>query len=69
MNDERPEDQSRLTWVKSSYSGTSGGECVEVATAPRTTHVRDSKTVGPMLSFEAPTWSVFLGETARHANG
>ncbi|NKQ29297.1 DUF397 domain-containing protein, partial [Streptomyces galbus] len=33
-----------LQWFKSSYSGSEGGECVEVARSPQTVHVRDSKT-------------------------
>ncbi|MFH9682946.1 DUF397 domain-containing protein [Streptomyces globisporus] len=32
-----------LAWLKSSYSTGSGGECVEVANAARSAHVRDSK--------------------------
>ena len=43
---------SELAWFKSSYSGTNGGDCVEVAAAPGTVHVRDSKdSGGPVLSF------------------
>ncbi|MGD3112247.1 DUF397 domain-containing protein [Streptomyces sp. YGL11-2] len=57
---------SELTWRKSSYSGSAGGECVEVAVGPGTAHVhiRDSKrTAGPRLSVLPATWSAFL----RHA--
>lgn len=33
-----------LAWFKSSYSSNGNeGDCVEIATAPGTTHVRDSK--------------------------
>ncbi|MFB7086544.1 DUF397 domain-containing protein [Streptomyces sp. NPDC056296] len=32
-----------LAWIKSSYSSGEGGECVEVAAAPGTVRVRDSK--------------------------
>jgi hypothetical protein len=35
-----------LHWFKSSYSGTEGGNCLEVAACHRTVHVRDSK-LGP----------------------
>ncbi|MFJ8821408.1 DUF397 domain-containing protein [Streptomyces sp. NPDC102467] len=35
--------QADAQWRMSSYSGTSGGECVEVATLPATVAVRDSK--------------------------
>ncbi|NUP40446.1 MAG: DUF397 domain-containing protein, partial [Streptomyces sp.] len=32
-----------LQWFKSSYSGSEGGQCLEVATTPHTIHIRDSK--------------------------
>ncbi|GAA3477773.1 DUF397 domain-containing protein [Streptomyces yanii] len=34
---------TELAWFKSSYSGSSGDDCVEVAVTERTIHVRDSK--------------------------
>ncbi|MFJ2817457.1 MULTISPECIES: DUF397 domain-containing protein [unclassified Streptomyces] len=34
---------SGLTWFKSSYSNTEGGQCVEVAASTAAVHVRDSK--------------------------
>ncbi|MFF2612841.1 DUF397 domain-containing protein [Kitasatospora sp. NPDC058046] len=50
-----------LAWVKSSYSGTEGGNCVEVASAPSTVHVRDSKDkAGPTLTFSPEAWSAFV---------
>ncbi|MFD5773882.1 DUF397 domain-containing protein [Streptomyces fungicidicus] len=36
---------TQLTWFKSSYSGTAGDNCVEVAVTEQTIHVRDSKDV------------------------
>ncbi|MGW7300401.1 DUF397 domain-containing protein [Streptomyces sp. NPDC054829] len=36
---------TELAWFKSSYSGSSGDDCVEVAIAEQTVHVRDSKDV------------------------
>ncbi|MFE7623186.1 DUF397 domain-containing protein [Streptomyces sp. NPDC057509] len=50
-----------LTWSKSSYSdSSSGNNCVEVAAAPDTVLVRDSKdTRGPMLAFEERAWAEF----------
>ena len=48
-------------WFKSSYSGTSGGDCVEVATTAATVHVRDSKdTGGPVLRFSPSEWAAFV---------
>lgn len=32
-----------MKWRRSSYTGANGGNCVEVATAPGTVPVRDSK--------------------------
>lgn len=51
---------SKLVWFKSSYSGTSGGDCVEVAAAPNNVHVRDSKNQpGVVLTFSRDQWAVF----------
>ncbi|MGQ4414568.1 DUF397 domain-containing protein [Streptomyces sp. SAS_269] len=57
-----PWDTSDLTWFKSSYSsGPDGDSCVEIAIAPRTVHVRDSKDVeGPRLAFAPAAWSRFV---------
>jgi hypothetical protein len=50
-----------LHWFKSSYSGDQG-ECVEIALAPDTIHIRDSKTpTAPPLQVTPTTWSTFLG--------
>ncbi|QSY51781.1 DUF397 domain-containing protein [Streptomyces griseocarneus] len=52
--------RTELTWVKSSYSGTEGGDCVEVAALPRTVHIRDSKLElrgsSPRLNVPPKTW-------------
>jgi hypothetical protein len=57
-------DLSNAKWRKSSRSGSSGGQCVEVATnLPCMVGVRDSKDpAGPALVFTADEWRVFLGE-------
>ncbi|WP_328561211.1 DUF397 domain-containing protein [Streptomyces coelicoflavus] len=56
------EDTIELVWFKSSYSdGPDGNSCVEIATAPRTVHVRDSKhTAGPRLALAPGTWASFV---------
>ncbi len=56
-------DSSALTgWYKSSYSGGSQGECLEVAGGHAGVPVRDSKAVaGPALVFSADGWAVFVG--------
>ncbi|MGW1474857.1 DUF397 domain-containing protein [Streptomyces olivaceus] len=56
------EDASDLAWFKSSYSsGSEGDSCVEIATAPGTVHVRDSKDVeGPRLAFAPAAWAGFV---------
>ena len=57
---------TELAWFKSSYSGDSSGDCVEVATAPTTVHVRDSKnTTGPQLALSPTTWSEFVAFASR----
>jgi hypothetical protein len=50
------------TWRKSSYSGGSGGDCLEVAAGDAAVvPVRDSKNPhGPGLRFQAEAWSVFV---------
>ena len=49
-----------LSWRKSSYSTSNGGNCIEVATAPHAIAVRDSKNPhGPALAFEADSWRTF----------
>lgn len=53
-------DRSRLTWYKSSYSGGSGSECVEVAPHLAGLLVRDSKDpAGAVLDFPASSWAAF----------
>ncbi|MEW2448175.1 DUF397 domain-containing protein [Streptomyces parvulus] len=53
-----------LQWVKSSYSGSEGGQCVEVATHPTTIHIRDSKTspddTSPHITVAPSAWTAFL---------
>lgn len=50
---------SNATWRKSSYSGGSGGQCVEVADADDVA-VRDTTDrQGPMLTFNAGAWERF----------
>jgi hypothetical protein len=51
-----------LEWFKSSYSDSSNpNDCVEVAMAPGTVRVRDSKNVdGPRLAVTWHSWSSFV---------
>ncbi|MFH9106887.1 DUF397 domain-containing protein [Streptomyces albus] len=57
--------ESGLVWVKSSYSGTEGGQCVEVAAGTTVVHVRDSKdTAGPVLTVSREAWAGFVGLTS-----
>ncbi|WP_328493198.1 DUF397 domain-containing protein [Streptomyces sp. NBC_00414] len=52
---------TELTWFKSSYSGSEGDDCVEVAACPATIHVRDSKnTRGPQLTLSPSAWAGFI---------
>ncbi|MCX4508842.1 DUF397 domain-containing protein [Streptomyces sp. NBC_01619] len=55
-------DRDDIQWFKSSYSGGSGTECVEVARIAGGTAVRDSKDpLGPLLAFPAEAWNGFTG--------
>ncbi|MFF0594166.1 DUF397 domain-containing protein [Streptomyces antibioticus] len=57
---------AKAPWRKSSYSGGTGGECVEVADLPLLTAVRDSKNPhGPALLIPVGAWSDFL-ESIKH---
>lgn len=50
-----------MAWRKSSYSSGEGGQCVEVATANATVHIRDSKQAdGPVLSVGSVGWARFV---------
>lgn len=50
-----------LNWRKSTYSGDSGGDCVEVGTATGVVLVRDTTDRdGGMLSVTPGAWSTFL---------
>ncbi|MBO1335007.1 DUF397 domain-containing protein [Streptomyces sp. VRA16 Mangrove soil] len=51
-----------LEWFKSSYSdSSSGNDCVEIAVAPGTVHVRDSKdTRGPRFAVADSAWADFV---------
>ncbi|MFE0330432.1 DUF397 domain-containing protein [Streptomyces sp. NPDC003753] len=58
---------SELAWFKSSYSsGTDGNSCVEIAVAPATIHVRDSKNPsGPRLALTPTAWADFVMYASR----
>ncbi|MBQ1119081.1 DUF397 domain-containing protein [Streptomyces sp. B15] len=57
---------NELSWFKSSYSGSGGGNCVEVAHAVATVHVRDSKDRrGPVLSVPSGQWAAFIGHVGQ----
>ncbi|MFB6934290.1 DUF397 domain-containing protein [Streptomyces sp. HUAS 31] len=52
-----------LRWFRSSYSDSSGGNCLEVAPSPHpapTIHIRDSKNPdGPNLTVSGRAWAAF----------
>jgi hypothetical protein len=54
---------TRADWRKSTYSGSNGGNCVEVASnLPGIVAVRDSKDrSGPALAFTTEQWRAFVG--------
>jgi Domain of unknown function (DUF397) len=55
---------SEMSWRKSSYSGGSGGNCVEVADQAGRVLVRDTKEngTGPTLRFSVDAWRRFAGQ-------
>ncbi|MFF0200010.1 DUF397 domain-containing protein [Streptomyces sp. NPDC005017] len=53
-------------WFKSSYSGSDGDACVEVAHGTQAVHVRDSKNQSsPELALSPAAWSDFVDYAAR----
>ncbi|MCF2526121.1 DUF397 domain-containing protein [Yinghuangia soli] len=57
---------SELSWFKSSYSGSQGDSCVEVAVTEQAVHVRDSKTTaGPALTLDRADWARFVASAER----
>lgn len=62
-------EQSATVWVKSSYSGGSGGQCVELCRSlPGAVRVRDSKDPdGGELAFEAAAFGAFLAGVKANA--
>ncbi|MBQ0985266.1 DUF397 domain-containing protein [Streptomyces sp. F63] len=62
MSREHPPNRAlQLQWYKSSFSGSDGGDCVEVAATPATIRIRDSKNrQGPVLGVSAGAWSAFV---------
>ncbi|MEU7774953.1 DUF397 domain-containing protein [Micromonospora taraxaci] len=59
-------DLTNAIWRKSRRSGSSGGNCVEVAdNLPGVVGVRDSKDpAGPALTFGPAAWRAFVAEVA-----
>ncbi|MBV9448154.1 MAG: DUF397 domain-containing protein [Streptosporangiaceae bacterium] len=60
MNADHAIELSGACWRKSSFSGSGGTSCVEVAQAGRMIAVRDSKNPGEaVLTFTEPEWKAF----------
>jgi hypothetical protein len=57
-------DWTAVSFVKSSHSGTTQGQCVEVGVAPGAVGVRDSKlgTTSPVLVFTPARWASFMAQ-------
>ncbi|MEU7404174.1 DUF397 domain-containing protein [Streptomyces sp. NPDC044948] len=51
-----------LEWFKSTYSGSEGGQCVEVAHEPTAIHIRDSKAPQGHVTVGPDAWAAFLGD-------
>ncbi|MFJ6123111.1 DUF397 domain-containing protein [Streptomyces sp. NPDC092129] len=61
-----------LQWFKSTYSGSEGGECLEVAFASDdfgtdpAVHIRDSKNpTGPIFTVSPEAWAAFTDYATR----
>ena len=51
------------TWIKSSYSGGSGGNCIEVNDSQHAVMVRDTQDrTGPILRFTPGAWKAFADQ-------
>jgi hypothetical protein len=58
-----------IAWRKSSYSGNSGGNCVEVGAVAPLIAVRDSKDPdGARLAFGREAWQAFAAKVKADAN-
>jgi hypothetical protein len=63
-------DLSNVTWRKSSYSNSDGGNCVEVSDNLPLVPVRDSKNPSHgTLIFGVDAWSEFVGSVKGQAQG
>ncbi len=61
------ETAEELSWRKSSYSTSNGGDCVEVGTAPHIIAVRDSENPnGANLAIAPDSWLAFTRRTKAH---
>ncbi|MFC4586658.1 DUF397 domain-containing protein [Sphaerisporangium corydalis] len=64
-------DLSIASWRKSSYSGSNGGQCVEVAVnLPSVVAIRDSKDMSPdapILLSPASSWKSFISGIKSHS--
>ncbi|MGW2639698.1 DUF397 domain-containing protein [Streptomyces sp. NPDC001348] len=57
---------TELAWFKSSYSGSGGGNCVEIALRPEAVHIRDSKDKAIRPLVVTPTaWAAFTALAGR----
>lgn len=58
---------SELAWFKSSYSGTQGDSCVEIAIDEQAVHIRDSKDVSrPAFAVGRDRWDAFVRFASGH---
>lgn len=57
--------KTELVWFKSSYSGSSGDSCIEIAVTEQAICVRDSKDVTrPHFAVGREEWARFVGFVA-----
>ncbi|MFC7380769.1 DUF397 domain-containing protein [Sphaerisporangium rhizosphaerae] len=60
--DELIRELRKVEWIKSTHSGSNGGNCVEIARLSGSHRgVRDSKSpFGPILMCNGPAWNAFI---------
>ncbi|RAS61125.1 uncharacterized protein DUF397 [Lentzea atacamensis] len=51
---------AEFRWIRSSYSGSTGSNCLECASDGTTVWVRDSKDAGTRLAVPLVSWLAFL---------
>lgn len=52
--------EAQFKWIRSSYSGTGGNDCLECASDGTAVWIRDSKDDSPQIEVSLASWRAFL---------